>query len=158
MKKDKEKGGAWYPACPNAGEPCRNLYKVTQTTDGQWFCDKCQGTFPNCCLRWIFSGTIKDDTATTWVSFYNSQAETLLGGETTADDAFEKWMKNGRDYDGYESLFFKAQFTEWIFRCKVQTQEINGERTVRSNVINLHPVDYIKDSYDMLEQLHKWSM
>ena len=35
LKTDKE-GGAWYPACANSSEPCKNRYKATQTTDAQW--------------------------------------------------------------------------------------------------------------------------
>ena len=36
LKKDKD-GGAWYPACANAGEPCKNRFKCSAMTDGQWF-------------------------------------------------------------------------------------------------------------------------
>ena len=79
LKKDKE-GGAWYTACPNTEEPCRNRCKVTQTTDGNWLCDRCQITYPNCNRKWIFSGTVVDDTSTTWVSFFDDQAVPLLGG------------------------------------------------------------------------------
>ena len=64
IKKDKE-GGAWYPACSNSGEPCKNRYKVTQTRDQQWQCDKCQGIYADCVRRWIFSGVVEDGTGST---------------------------------------------------------------------------------------------
>jgi replication factor-a protein 1 (Rpa1) len=91
IKKDKE-GGAWYPACPNAGEPCKNRFKVTQMNSGgdnSWYCDKCQGTFTLPVRRWIFSAVVNDDSSSTWVSFFNEQAETLLHGKT-ADEIYNE--------------------------------------------------------------------
>lgn len=154
IKKDKE-GGAWYPACANAGDPCKNMFKVTQTTDGSWFCDKCQGTYPNPVRRWIFSGTVEDDTCTTWVSFFDAQAKMLLGGEMSADDAYQKFMENNQDQDGYDSLFHGALHTEWIFKCKVKTEMVNEEQRVKTSVWALQPVNYVKESEDILAALAK---
>ena len=156
IKKDKE-GGAWYPACPNTGEPCKNRFKVTQTTDHAYFCEKCQNTFPNCVRRWIFSGVVEDETSSTWVSFFNEQAETLLGG-ATADDTYQKMVANGgNDEDVYNSLFARAAFTEWIFKCKVKQEEgQDGTPRVKTSVYSLHPVDYVKESQDLLAAIEKF--
>lgn len=144
IKKDKQ-DGAWYPACANTGDPCKNLYKVTQTTDGSWFCDKCQGTYPKPVRRWIFSGTVEDDTCSTWISFFNPQAETLLGGDVKADDVFEQFMEHNQDQDGYDSLFYKALHTEWVFKCKVKSEQVNDDVRVKTSVHALQPVDYVKE-------------
>lgn len=155
VKCDKE-GGAWYPACFNAGEPCRNRFKVTQTTDGQWYCDKCQGSYPKCVRRWIFSGVVEDDTSSTWVSFFNEQAEALLGG-ATADDVYDKsYGEGGYDQDAYESIFSRARFTEWIMKCKVKKELVNDEARVKTSVHSLLPVDYLKESKDMLAEIAKF--
>jgi replication factor A1 len=156
IKKDKE-GGAWYPACGNAGDPCKNMYKVTQTTDGQWFCEKCGQNFEKPVRRWIFSATVEDDTGSTWVSFFNPQAETLLGGETTADMAYEQFMEHNQDQDGYDSLFHKATHTEWVFKCKVKSEMVNDEQRVKTSVMALKPVDYVKESEEILAALEKLS-
>lgn len=156
IKKDKE-GGAWYPACANSGDPCKNMYKMTQTTDGQWFCDKCQGTFPNPVRRWIFTGTVEDDTCSTWVSFFNPQAETLLGGEMTADQAYEQFLEHNQDQDGYDSLFHKAIHTEWVMKCKVKMEVVNEESRLKTSVYALQPLDYVKESEEILAALQKWS-
>ena len=156
IKKDKE-GGAWYPACANSDDPCKNMFKVTQTTDGSWFCDKCQGTYQDPVRRWIFSATVEDDTCSTWVSFFNSQAETLLGGETTADMAFQKFIEHNQDQDGYDSLFCRAQHTEWIFKCKVKSEMVNEEQRVKTSVYALEPVNYVQESENMLKALEKWA-
>jgi len=156
IKKDKE-GGAWYPACPNANDPCKNMFKVSQNTDGSWFCDKCQGTFPEPVRRFIFSATVEDDTSSTWVSFFNAQGETLLGGETTADQAYERFMAHNGDQDGYDSLFFKALYTEWVFKCKVKSELVNEEQRVKTSVYALQPLDYVQESHDMLAAIQKWT-
>ncbi|GKY95854.1 hypothetical protein MPSEU_000546000 [Mayamaea pseudoterrestris] len=154
IKRDKE-GGAWYPACPNAGEPCKNRYKVSTTTDGQWYCDKCQGSFPNCVRRWIFSATVQDDTSSTWVSFFNEQAEQLLG--VTADEVYAKSNTSGGfEQDTYDSFFAKALYTEWIFKCKIKNEMVNEESRVKASVVTLVPVDYARESLDMLAAIEKF--
>jgi replication factor A1 len=154
IKKDKE-GGAWYTACANSGEPCKNRFKVTQTTDGNWYCDKCQGTFPNSVRRWIFSGTISDDTSTTWVSLFNEQAETLFGG-LMADDVYARTMENNPDQDAYDSYFARANHTEWVFKCKVKQEMVNEESRVKTSVVSMYPIDYAKESRDLLAEIAKF--
>ena len=153
LKRDKE-GGAWYTACANADEPCKNRFKVTQTTDMNWFCDKCQGTYPNCVRRWIFSGTVADDTSTTWVSFFNEQAETLFGG-VTADQVYAEAFGNdsGGNQDLYDSYFAKANNTDWIFKCKVKQEMMGDEARVKTSVYTMHPVNYAKESRDLLDAI-----
>jgi replication factor A1 len=77
--------GPWYTACANADDPCKNMYMATQTSDGNWHCDKCMKTYENCVRRFIFSGTVADDTCTSWVSVFNEQAEIILNGATAND-------------------------------------------------------------------------
>jgi len=155
LRKDKE-GGAWYPACANAGEPCKNRFKVTQTTDGQWFCDKCQGTYPNPVRRWIFSGVVEDATSSTWVSFFNEQAETLFDG-LTADECYEQSFGGGSfDQDRYDSVFAKVMYSEWIFKCKVKNEIHNDESRVKTSVYSMHPMDYLKESQDLLAAIEKF--
>lgn len=155
IKKDKE-GGAWYPACANSGEPCKNRFKVTQTVDGQWYCDKCQGTYENCIRRWIFSGVLEDGSSSTWVSFFNEQAEALFAG-ATADDVYNRtYAGDGHDQDAYDSYFARAQFSECIFKCKVKNEMVNEESRVKTSVYSLHPVDYLKESKDLLAAIEKF--
>lgn len=155
LRKDKE-GGAWYPACANAGEPCKNRFKMTQTTDGQWYCDKCQGTYPQPVRRWIFSGVVEDATGSTWISFFNEQAETLFQG-LTADECYgQSYGGGGFDQDQYDSVFAKALFTEWVFKCKVKNEVHNDESRVKTSVYSLHPMDYVKESQDLLAAIEQF--
>lgn len=151
--KTSKEGGAWYPACPNAGEPCKNRFKVTQTTDGQWFCDKCQQQYPAPVRRWIFSGVVEDGTSSTWVSFFNEQAETLLGATADATYAAAYGMDGGFDQDAYDSAFASSLYSEWVFKCKVKTEFHNDENRVKTSVYNLAPVDFLQESKELLTAL-----
>eukprot|EP00526_Cylindrotheca_closterium_P007707 CAMPEP_0113658048 /NCGR_PEP_ID=MMETSP0017_2-20120614/31461_1 /TAXON_ID=2856 /ORGANISM="Cylindrotheca closterium" /LENGTH=653 /DNA_ID=CAMNT_0000572195 /DNA_START=51 /DNA_END=2012 /DNA_ORIENTATION=+ /assembly_acc=CAM_ASM_000147 len=151
LKKDKE-GGAWYTACPNKEDPCRNRCKVVQTTDGNWQCDRCQGTYPNCSRKWIFSGTVADDTGSTWVSVFDDQAMTLFGG-TTADDAFAQYDNQ----DVYDSHFAKAMHTEWILKCRVKQETVNDEARLKTQIVRMDPVDYVAECRDLLSAIQKVS-
>ncbi len=157
LKKDKE-GGAWYTACPNDKEPCQNRYKVNQTTDGQWHCEKCHSTYATCVRRWIFSGTVADDTSNTWVSLFNDQAEVLL--KATADEVFATTSSaadgGGGDQDKYDSYFSQATNTEWIFKCKVKNEMVGDESRVKTSVYSMLPVDHVKESRDLLAALAKF--
>lgn len=152
FKKDKE-GGAWYTACPNKEEPCRARCKVNQTTDGNWQCDRCQGTYPSCTRRWIFSGTVGDDSASSWVSIFDDQAVTLFNG-TTADEAFSQY----ENQDAYDGFFAKVVFSEWVFKCRVKKELVNDEYRLKTTVVRMEPLDYVSESRSILSQLEKWQM
>lgn len=149
LKKDKE-GGAWYTACPNADEPCRNRCKINQTTDGSWHCDRCNGTYPNCNRKWIFSGTVGDSTSNTWVSIFDEQAQQLLG--TTADEMFSHYETNQELYD---SVFAKAAFSEWVFKCRVKKEMVNDEYRTKVQVMRMEKVDYAAECRDMIAALER---
>ena len=149
LKKDKE-GGAWYTACPNKDEPCRNRCKINQTTDGSYHCDRCNGTYPNCNRKWIFSGTVGDGTSNTWVSIFDEQAQQLLG--TTADDMFGHFETNQELYD---STFAKAAFSEWLFKCRVKKELVNDEERTKVQVVKMEPVNYASECREMIAALEK---
>ena len=152
LKKEKlGDEGAWYTACANADDPCKNMYKATQISDGNWHCDKCMKTYENCVRRFIFSGTVADDTCTSWVSVFNEQAEIILNG-ATANDLYAQVM-NGDGKDLYDSTFMKSTYTEWIFKCKVKQELVGDEQRVKTSLVALSPVDYVVESRNLLKAL-----
>ena len=152
LKKEKlGDEGAWYTACANTDDPCKNMYKATQISDGNWHCDKCMKTYENCVRRFIFSGTVADDTCTSWVSVFNEQAEIILNG-ATANDLYAQVM-NGDGKDLYDSTFMKSTYTEWIFKCKVKQELVGDEQRVKTSLVALSPVDYVVESRNLLKAL-----
>eukprot|EP00984_Skeletonema_dohrnii_P010594 scaffold4130_cov112-Skeletonema_dohrnii-CCMP3373.AAC.6 len=151
LKKDKAGDeGAWYTACFNSGDPCKNMFKATQTSDGFFHCDKCQQTYEKCVRRFIFSGTVADDTSTSWVSVFNEQAENMFNG-VKADELYEKLAEGDRD--SYDSTFAKASCTEWIIKCKVKQEHVGDESRVKTSIVSLTPIDYAAESRNLLAAL-----
>ncbi|GMI14756.1 hypothetical protein TrLO_g4325 [Triparma laevis f. longispina] len=149
IKKDKE-GGPWYPACPNAEEPCKNMCKVISTSDDHWQCEKCNKQYDKCCRRYIFSATLSDNTSTCWASIFNDQALGMLQGHTA--DELNEWMQNG-DYDKFEKLFDDALFTEWIVKAKVKSELVSEEQRVKTTAYAMTPIDYAKESKELLKAI-----
>lgn len=152
LKKEKTGDeGAWYTACANSEDPCKNMYKATQTSDGNWHCDKCQQTHETCVRRFIFSGTVADDTCTSWVSVFNEQAEVLFDGAKA--DALYARLSEGDGRDLYDSTFTKASYTDWIMKCKVKQEMVGDEQRIKTSVVSLSPVDYVAESRNLLSVL-----
>lgn len=150
IKSDKE-GGAWYPACQNPDDPCKQRCKVTQHADGTYFCERCQRNWETPLHRYIFSATISDDTSTSWVSLFDDQAKTLLDG-LSADQLHE--ILNGENGQSeYDGNFAKATFTDWIFTCKVKQETHQDETRVKTSIQSLHPVDYAKEGRSLLNSI-----
>ncbi len=152
IKSDKD-GGAWYPACANAGEPCKNRYKVTQGTDGNWFCERCQKTYENCMYRYIFPATLCDGTSTTWVSFFDDQANVLLDGMSA--DELQRILADPDQggQEAYDGIFARAKDTEWIFTCKVKQETHQEELRIKTSVQSIHPMDYAKEGRYLLNDI-----
>ena len=143
IKSDKE-GGAWYTSCPET------KVKMTPGTDGTFYCERCQRNYETCVYRYIFSATVSDDTSTSWVSLFDEQATELLG--ISAKDLNEKFeTETGQsEYDGY---FAQANFTDWIFTCKVKQEMNQDEMRVKTILHSIHPVDYAKEGYSLLNSI-----
>ncbi len=149
IKSDRE-GGAWYPACSNAGDPCKNRFKVQPTTGG-WHCEKCGATSPNCVYRYIFSATISDGTSTTWVSVFDDQARVLLDGLTA--DELQSTFEDDGGQGAYEAAFKKAMFQDWIFTCKVKQEVVQSEVRVKTSIQSVHKMDYAKEGRSLLNSI-----
>ena len=58
--------------------------------------------------------------------------------------------------DSYDSVFARVMYSEWIFKCKVKNEIHNDESRVKTSVYSLHPVDYLKESQDLLAAIEKF--
>ena len=141
IKKDKE-GGPWYPACPNPGEPCMQRYKVTQTSDSMWQCERCNKAYPDCFRRFIFSMTIMDDTSTVWATVFDDQAKELLG--QSADD-MNKLFEAG-DMASFNTAFDEVINTDWVFKAMVKAETVGEEQRVKTTIKEMYKMDYVKET------------
>lgn len=53
-------------------------HQVTEDS-GQWRCERCSRSFPNCRWRYIFSMNVADHTGSNWLSVFDEFGEALLG-------------------------------------------------------------------------------
>lgn len=143
----------WYPACPNSavqGQQQQCSRKVTQDTDGNWTCDRCNKTFAKCNYRFILSMTIADHTSSQYISVFDEEAKTLLG-----HDANEMQQLKEQDTNAYEGIFQEATLTEhgfWITaKSEVQT-EVERIRRVGRRVTSLNYVDECKSLLELIKQ------
>lgn len=145
IKSDRE-GGAWYTSCPET------KVKMSMGNDGTFYCERCQRNYENCIYRYIFSATISDDTSTSWVSIFDDQASVLLGG-ISADELHQQLNENETGQSTYDGYFDRANFTDWIFTCKVKQEMNQDDVRVKTSLHSLHPVDYAKEGYSLLNSI-----
>ena len=113
-------------------------------------CEKCNQQYDKCTRRYIFSLTLSDNTSTCWASVFNDQAETLLQGHKA--DEVEEWLTNG-DYNKFEALFDEALWGDFIVKAKVKSEQVADEQRVKTTAYSLHPVDYVKESKDLIKAI-----
>ena len=73
----------------------------------------------------------------------------MFGG-VTADEVHAQY-DNQDMYDGY---FAKAQYTEWVMKCKVKNEMVNDEQRLKTQIVRLDPVDYAAESKELLAALN----
>ena len=118
---------------------------------GTYYCKQYQQNYENCLYRYMFLEAVSDDTGTTWVFIFDDQAKTLLDG-ITADQLHA--IYNGEPgQTAYNGYFAKANITDWIFTCKVKQKMNQNESRVKTSMYSLHPVDYAKKSYCLLNSV-----
>ena len=57
------------------------------------------------------------------------------------------------DTDYFDSIFAKAQFTDWIVKCKVKQEMVGEEQRVKSTIYSLSKPDYVSESKDLLRAI-----
>jgi replication factor A1 len=53
----------------------------------------------------------------------------------------------------YQAYFAKAQFTDWVFTCKVKLEEHQGEERIKTSVQSIHPMDYAREGRSLLNAI-----
>mmetsp|Transcript_5388 Transcript_5388/g.8464 ORF Transcript_5388/g.8464 Transcript_5388/m.8464 type:complete len:593 (+) Transcript_5388:36-1814(+) len=146
-KHDLEKP-PWYPACPTEG--CNKKLTNQESGDANnWFCEKCDKSYPAPNNRYILSLLCCDATGSTWFTAFNEVAEQLLG-KKAAELAEYKDMGNE---SAFESVFAEANFKSFMFKIRAKADNNQDEVRVRCHVIQATPIDYRKESQTLLDQI-----
>lgn len=142
----------WYPACASEAQQGQQQCnrKVTQDTDGNWTCDKCNRTFAKCNYRYILSMAIADHTSSQYISIFDDEAKALLG-----HDANEMQQLKEQDTNAYESIFQEATLTEhafWITAKSEVQMDVERIRRVGRRVTQIKYVEECKSLLELIKQ------
>lgn len=145
--------GPWYTSCPNANPPCKK--KVNEVMGGNgWRCEKCDQEFPECKRRYILSTQCGDASGAGWFTFFNEEAEKLLG--ITADDLYSLKLSSE---EAYKRHFDKLLFKEFVTTVRSKSEVVpggDGDSRVKSTVYRYSDLDFKDENKKMIDALKKY--
>ena len=144
----------YYPAC-TIGE-CKK--KVTQMAFGQanaaFHCDRCNMDMDKPNYRYILSAHIVDHTGEhLYVSFFNTEAEKILGGKTADELSELKMTGDAQDEAEYDDIFAEALFKEYYFVLRCKNEIVNDQARLKVTVRNVEEVDYEKECAELTKAI-----
>lgn len=142
----KQEGNISYPSCP--GESCSK--KVFPDNDpNMWRCDRCDKSYPSCLHRYLLNIQVSDPTGPTWMSAFNDAGEIIMGGNSA-----EKMLYlSENDPNAYKAVFEGGMNRSYVFRCKVKQEPYQGEMKQRCQIISATPVDPVKESQIIINDM-----
>nr|CCA21790.1 replication protein A 70 kDa DNAbinding subunit puta [Albugo laibachii Nc14] len=143
----KHDSGLYYQACTKCNK------KVIADVAQNYSCEKCQTVYKTCENRYIMSLVIADHTGSSWVTCFNDQGRVILN-KRTADEIAEIKDTNTALF---EAVFKEALFKSYVWRLRIKAENVQGESRVKVNVVNLEPIDYVKESKDLLHAISKYT-
>lgn len=137
----------FYPSCTTEG--C--LRKVTEETDGNWHCAKCDKTMSEPNQRYTMTVNIGDSTGGLWVTCFNDQAESMLG-----KPAQEMYTLKNENEALYNATLNSLVGREYVFRCRAKPSTYNEQdRGMNYSAVRVSPVDYITEAALMLTTIRQ---
>jgi len=136
----------WYTACPSQG--CNKKVERDDSA-GTYWCEKCRKNYDTCEYRYMLSFAVADSTGSRFVSAFNEEAALVLG--MTAGE-----LKAAADTDerAIHRAYAAAQFKHWEVRLRAKAETGQDDNTqVRAQVMRLAPVDYRKETRNLLSAI-----
>ena len=109
----------WYIACPG----CKKKLAGADEENLQAHCERCDKTMMGA-RRWIFQATCADTTGSRYISFFDDQALSILGGKTADELAPLRTQDEGR----FGAYFLAHSFGSYLMKCRVK-KCVGGART-----------------------------
>jgi len=137
----------WYDACPTKG--CNK--KVTEIRNNCWQCEKCRKEFTECTKRFILTCTCSDYTGQLLLTFYNDQAEKLLGATANLlNDYLEKDLVSE-----YENVISHVLFKSYIVSVRVKEKVVREDVTLESTVLCLEDLNWGIEGVQLFNKVSK---
>lgn len=141
--------GLFYEACPN--ENCNK--KISMEDNGIYRCEKCNYTFDKCNYRYMINIHIGDFTGQIWATIFDESGKILFGN--TAEELKQIGESNPEDLHNLIKGIYSKEFQ---FKIKNKEENYGGDIKLRTNCLEIIPVDYLLETKKMLEAIEKISV
>ena len=132
---------ALYIACPEAEEARRRERGRDAGALRQG--DKTQGS------RWIFTATCTDTTGSRYISFFDDQAQLLLG-QKTADELAEVQRTDPPRFNGW---FAAHMFRTYTMNYRVKNEVYMDEQKLKVSATRIAPLDWSLEGRNLLAEI-----
>jgi len=140
-----KKDNCLYKACPSP--ECNK--KVTEGGGGeQYFCEKCNQSFPNFKYRMILSVNIADHAGSQWVTCFQE-----TGMEILNESAQGLGELREQDEAAFDQVFQRANFKEFVFRLRAKMDTYNDEQRLKCIAMSVSPVNYAQETRRRIEEI-----
>jgi len=130
-----------YTACPKCNS------KVNVSTDGQYFCSKCNQSMPDCVENYTLRMQIADATGSLWVTCFRETAKLIMNGR----DATELiTLQTSGAGDEFNMAFDDAAHKWYLFRVRAHLDTYREEVRVQYSISSATPIDYSKECHRLL--------
>ncbi|XP_024524116.1 replication protein A 70 kDa DNA-binding subunit D [Selaginella moellendorffii] len=133
----------WYTACSTCNR------KVSEDSSRFW-CEACQRHFDTASRRYIMLAKLTDHSGDAWVSFFNDQAEQILG---VSADELATIKSQDDDQRQYSSQLSKVVWSSYVFRVSVAQTEYLGEKRQRITIRAVNDTDWASESRLLLAKM-----
>lgn len=133
--------GATYPACPT--DKCNK--KLTDSGH-EWYCVKCDRSFPEPSYRYIASACLADAHGTIWISLFNDQSEIIFNGPA---NEYAR-IQNKEDL---EAIHYEASYKTYLFYGIAKIEHYNDTARVKYIIRNLIKEDGLTSAEHEIEDI-----
>jgi replication factor A1 len=137
-----------YPACRTDG--CSK--KVTETSDGNWRCDKCNAVHDRPEYRYIMSINVVDHTSQMWLSCFDDSGRTIMGA--SADELMELIDDDQRKAAAFE----RGMCRTMTFRVRAKMDTYGETQRVRHQVMSATPINYVQEATRLAELIKQYDI
>lgn len=134
-----------YKACPN--QECNK--KVTDgAAGGQYFCEKCNQSFPNFKYRMILTINVGDHSGNHWLTCFQDTGSDILGmGGQELGELKEQ------DEVAYDQVFHQANFKDYTFKIRAKIDTYNDEQRLKCYCVAATPLNYAQETLRLVEEI-----
>jgi replication factor A1 len=137
----------WYHSAPDSN--C----KVTQASDGSWEDTRNSKSYPTKVNRYILKAIIADTSSQMYVTLFNEQGVTIMGGKT----ADELELMRETDEAAFQKLVGEALFKTYHMRLKVKDELYQEQHRQAATVMSIMPIDYVKECAELIKAIGMYS-